>query len=211
VGDATLPIRYRIATGDLAKILLQPQVYLEWSWHGWGIQTWSAPSPDPEAVPDAEIRLAEQDSTVLVSVTPRFDRQIYSGLSWRDSKWRFQSLYEWKSNGALASISWLPIPDLAATALSRWSPSLPWGMSGGLLWKRSQSQTRPFVEWRNDFDLLASQWRWLDTSMRVGIEQQLSLRVSGFASAQWISAAESAPLTPWRSLDLVQAGMRAVW
>jgi hypothetical protein len=125
IGEAVFPIRYRIDTGDLRSILLQQQAYAELKRGEFSLVGWSAPNPEPEVDPRAELLLRDESSRVLVTARPRFIRQDFAGLLWNSSHARAEALYELRSRTPLVSLSVMPIAGFQAGVLHRWSLAAP--------------------------------------------------------------------------------------
>lgn len=86
-GDGNeFPLRYRVETGDIAGIVLQPQALVaagyENSLHRLTFMAWSAPNPSPELSTSGKVKVDSSDANVLVTATPKFARQNFLGAQW---------------------------------------------------------------------------------------------------------------------------------
>ena len=134
IGEAVFPIRYRIDAGDLAKILLQQQAYVELKRGEFSLLGWSAPNPEPEVDPSAELLVRDEASRVLVTARPRFERQNFAGLLWNSRVARAEALYEFRTRSPIVSFSVAPLEGLEAGVLHRWrfSPAGTVGVDSGV-------------------------------------------------------------------------------
>ncbi len=218
IGEAVFPIRYRIDTGDLRDILLQQQVYAELKRGEFSLVGWSAPNPEPEVDPRAELLLRDDSSRVLVTARPRFLRQDFAGLLWNSRHARAEALYEFRSQTPVVSVSVSPVRGFLAGVLHRWSSS-PAPSAAFLRWSSSEGRVRPWLEWRGHILASEKSIALMDGSIRSGVEAELFAAKTGgaspslglFTSAQLLGARDESPWASWRSLDYVQVGMVSRW
>jgi hypothetical protein len=203
IGEAVFPIRYRVDTGDLREILLQQQVYAELKHGEFSLVGWSAPNPEPEVDPRAELLLRDESSRVLVTARPRFVRQDFAGLLWNSRHARAEALYEFRSQTPLVSVSVSPVRGLQAGVLHRWSfatskfavaasadAAAEDSSEGGavaskstltdpargaafLRWNSSEGRVRPWLEWRGHFSASEGSLSLRDGSIRSGLEAEM--------------------------------------
>ncbi len=225
IGEALFPLRYQVDTGELSKLLLQPQIYAEWRSGSFSLMGWSAPNPEPAIDPSAELLVREDDSRVLVTARPRFLRQDFLGMGWNSKFLNLEFLHELRSNASLASWSFEPLSGLEVGGLHRLGPGAASANAAErdalfARWRRRQGAWRPWLEWRGHPTLRESAnaggARWQDFSFRTGLETRLFRggawgTVSGYASAQLLAAEDEAPWASWRSLDFVQVGVVSRW
>ncbi len=113
----SVPMRYRIDTGDIKDILLQHQGFISAGLGDSRLQTdlmaWSAPSPDPTTDADGKLRVTSEDANVLVIAKPKFDRQNYLGARIKSEdaflKPEFQVAHELQKQNLTVSSSIQPI------------------------------------------------------------------------------------------------------
>ena len=161
---------------------------------------------------------------MLVTARPHFDRQNFAGLSYRSRRFAIQGIYEVQKQMPVLSLIGAPLESLQAGVLHRWSSvnqenlTDPSRGSVFLRWKRPEILLRPWAEWRSHLFKSAQGWETLDTSVRIGVEQELIRSsqsgrpsLSLFSTAQLLASRDEAPWASWRSLDYMEVGVHSQW
>lgn len=95
IHEQMLPLRYRILTGNIRNIILQPQYLIELGhdleWQRLSMITWSAPSPSPKISTSGVLKVTPSDASVLATVQPTFPRETFYALRWLIQKSHLQA------------------------------------------------------------------------------------------------------------------------
>lgn len=229
IKEQQLPLRYRIDTGDLMKIVLQPQAFFavgqESSTHRLSFMAWSAPGPNPKVSASGKLKVDAENAAVLVTAVPSFPRENFAGIQWSlfsaPLKPSLETVYEASTGRLAVSARVEPVRFVSAGYLTTFekeappsdgspsvsSPSyarhLAWLEAAGAY---SATGLRPSVRLERHFGAgLAGQW------LRPAMDYRMDARTSLFASASIITGADFSYFGTWKSLDSVSVGGRYQW
>lgn len=233
VNGVALPLRYRLRTGNLRDIVLQPQALLAWSEKTrigqFTVVGWSAPSPAPAVAADAVLQIQADQIQALATVVPTFARQNFLGFAYdgatRDRRLGYsaQIIYELTRQ----------VP--SASASLAYAPARAWRLRLGLLHRfaaTGDAATTPVavVEARRDDRLMTAEvsygWRswlvslfaqrnwagaesgqWTSFSVRKGVARH----VSASLQTSVLSGANGSFFGNWRALDQISLGVTLLW
>lgn len=222
-----LPMRYRLKTGDISKIILQPQAFVgigrKDSTSDFGLMAWSAPSPDPDTNPSGKLRVTD-DINVIVTAVPKFPRQTFLAARWAGEGLKLspelQGTYEIRSR------------ELTLSAALRPSENFAFGWLNTFTGKGPQSAAAPETTTTANY---AENLAWLEARTMIAGRLEPSLRIERHlakASGQWLAprvsyqwnsglalflngsiltGQERSYFGNWRSLDSVSMGAHYRW
>lgn len=229
-GGPRFPLRYRVETGDLLKIVLQPQALLAAGYENDSyrltLMAWSAPSPTPDVSTVGKVKVDSSDANVLVTATPSFARQNFLGAQWLGRgilfKPAFDLVYE-RSGRLAASVRVSPLRFLEAgyvTTLSEEkiaesssepSVSTPAPYSKDLLWAEAAASAfggKLAPSLRLEQHLTKKlQGRWLKP--QIGFKPDANWML--FANASVLTGPDQSYFGNWKSLDSVSMGASYQW
>lgn len=230
--DTTLPLRYRIETGNLRDLVLQNQVFGAVT-HSTGVTSaslfaWSAPDPDPQTEVSGVLNVneGEQEVKVLVVARPRFPRQNFYGGRLRLSVPNFEPELEMvreARSGLItlsAAVRFLNVFSMgglhtlagegAAGSVGPESiPSSP-NYAHRLLWGEVSGRITARLSGRLRYERhlsRATRGEWLSPSLELRAAERLRL----FATANILTGVDRSWFGEWRANDSVGMGARIVW
>ncbi|OFZ18983.1 MAG: hypothetical protein A2X94_13625 [Bdellovibrionales bacterium GWB1_55_8] len=226
-----IPVRYKIDSGDLAKIVLQHQVYLSTTLDAedFGVRLfgWSAPVPSARIEATGKLRVNSDldELNALVTATPSFPRETTLGLQWELGTKRFfdfQFAYQtesgrlnfsgeirpfrWFRAGALHLVETRPAPAAEASPV----PAAP-GYGDSLLWTEFNEKfagDRLQSLLRIEQHVLSGRGGlWIQPELRYSADGRLGF----FAAVSLIAGQDGSYFGQWRSLDSVGTGVSYQW
>lgn len=226
LGDAFLPVRYRVNTGDLSEIILQSQTYLslgrQTEWGSFSIFGWSAPDPNPQLDTSGMVKVSDASVNVLVEAIPKFPRRNHVGFEWFNSKASFQSILDPDRRQMTLSWSvrpWSPLRvgflhdfSLNENAVSSTTPGvsspvyaryLAWARIEGSFFKNHFHPSLRVEQHLGE----GEQGYWVMPQILYTPEENLSV----FAKMNILAGSNSSYFGQWRALDSVNAGVQYVW
>jgi hypothetical protein len=233
-GDATLPLRYKLDTGAIRNIVLQPQAYVSAGYANADMRIdvldWTAPNPSPDVDTDFALvthtsGAVENDSEdVMIEARPKFRRQHFTGFRYEangiSGKPLIAGTYEWFRKEYTASIQTTPIEYLSVGALNRWVPSaskptstatISPSISDGLVWaelRASFYHDRIMPSFHVEKHLSSGN---LGHLLRPKINYSASSNFSLYAYAQVMRGQDRSYFGDWRSLGSAAMGVNWLW
>jgi len=229
VGDAILPLRYKVDTGDLSGIVFQSQYFVSAGYHKGGIAAdalfWSAPSPEPTIDASGILRVNSETVDALATAKPRFEREYFVGGRFAFSEVvtrpEVELLHEFVSNRTSVSLMDRPFSFLdvgllhtfqrytppsagEASPVSPFRKQLAWIDLHSSL--GSKKQWEPSVKWEHHFtSRLSGDW----VISRLAYRFFEGFSVYGYLSL--LSGRSGSYFGNWRALDSFGFGLRWKW
>jgi len=225
-----LPMRYRLDTGDIQKIVFQVQTFLSLGLNStigsFQLMTWSAPIPSaqPDAAGYAKPDDASDELNALATVVPKFPREVFIASRWtapgKDPA-ILEAAYEKNSGRLSLSAEVQPWSFLRAGALqsvetvAKPAPSGPVVESPvygrDLFWtelstKLFRARLRPSLRIEHHFTQ-GREGDWVRPLLQYQPDPQFVL----YASANLIAGRDQSYYGQWRSLDSITTGVRYQW
>lgn len=225
----SLPLRYRIETGDIKNIVLQPQYFLalgnDSDYHRFTLMHWSAPCPTPHTSTSGILKVNAEDANVLVTAVPDFPREIFFGTQLLFKKAPFEpgleTVFETQTQRLALSAHFQPLKILTAGYLTTFrkneiAPAADQApvirpYDTDLVWfeltgERFLKKIRPHL--RVEQHLTAFQkGQWINPRLDYVTDDNLTLS----ALANIIIGENESYFGSWRSLDSISMGATYSW
>ncbi len=224
INGAPFAIDYQIQTGQISSIVLQQSALMAagYDTHGLHVDVYAytAPNPNPSTSYTEAIALKNQTANAVVTVTPTFDRQYWSGFQAQLKDVLFQptveftqglqdfSLHSFSLSGSVQTLAKARATFGLLTHLS--SPSTTPSLSDWLVYAQIPFALTARLEFKTIFEttLLTGQqsFYWANT-----VEYHLNPQLALLAEAKILSGQDNSYFGEWRNDDSISAGVKWVW
>lgn len=219
-----VPLRFHIDTGDIFKIIFQPQALgalgLENTHRLLRFATWTSPTLNPEVDTSEVLRIQNNDLNVLVTAKPSFPRENFFALTWQEENFlesHFDAVYENQSHRLSLSQSFRPFSFWGIGALhtiykpvktSSTTPESP-KYDKYLGWTELGPQSgifQPSIRWERHFSQ-GREGNWVQARAKYLATSNLAF----FSALNIITGSNLSYFGTWRSLDSVRVGASYLW
>ena len=225
INNNLIPLRFKIDTGDVKDILLQPQGLASL---GWGnkngflrLSAWSSPTLDPEIDTNEVLRVTSNDLNVLVTAKPSFPRNNYLGFTAYSGdlplKPEFETVYESRMKRLVFSQAINPVDFLNLGVLHTldkpkelkesaeespiYAKNLAWIEAAA-----TSGRVRPGVRVERHFTKAQE-----DTWVRLQTKYLAAKNLEIIGNVSVIAGRDQAYFGVWRQLDSVSLGVSYLW
>jgi hypothetical protein len=219
-----VPLRFKIDTGDIKDIVLQPQALFSIGYNGEGqltrFYTWTAPTLNPKIDTSEALRIHPNDIDILVTAKPKFPRENFFGFSTSHAidyfNPSFESVYENQSKRLTISQAFAPLEQVHLGGLHTWRESKP--SSDGtesadydnrLAWISLQQKVErflPSLRVERHFDTRKS-----DFYAQAMLQYFATDNLEMFGKVRVLAGKDRSYFGAWRQLDSIHIGARYIW
>ena len=229
VGEALLPLRYKLETGEISEIVFQSQMYLELGTDNDQLAAsafaWSAPNPDPVIDATGILRVSEENVDALAVAVPSFPRENFIGIDLEiknaPGEIKIEIVHEITAPETIVSLSLSPFNflnlgslnafyeekvDTVANAgsVARYDKQLVWVKL--FVPESSDMKIRPSLLVESHWNKTSRGSWWLP-----GLEYRWKEYLSAELQASILAGDNNGFYGNWRSLDSISLGVSARW